>query len=126
MYPGYGWGTIGVVYCPGVHRGDGRPLVWWEVLVNFMQEKCEMLKRHWLLQLVELEEFLFATPPVPLVHSMETEDWVPEFSANISPALFRCYALDLAAVSPGGQRGQTVHPGQQGQACRVPLPAGAA
>ena len=26
---------------------------------------------------------------------------------------------------PVGQRGQTVHPGQQGQACRVPLPAGA-
>ena len=53
--------------------------MWWEVLVNFMQEKCEMLKRHWLLPLVELERFLFATPPVPLVHSMETEGWIPEF-----------------------------------------------
>ena len=53
--------------------------MWWEVLVNFMQEKCEMLKRHWLLQLVELEKFLFAAPPVPLVHSMETEGWIPEF-----------------------------------------------
>ena len=50
--------------------------MWWEVLVNFMQEKCEMLKIHWLLQLVK---FLFATPPVPLVHSMETEGWIPEF-----------------------------------------------
>ena len=53
--------------------------MWWEVLVNFMQEKCEMLKIHWLLQLVELVKFLFATPPVPLVHSMETEGWIPEF-----------------------------------------------
>ena len=35
-----------------------------------------MLKIHWLLQLVK---FLFATPPVPLVHSMETEGWIPEF-----------------------------------------------
>ena len=38
-----------------------------------------MLKRHWLLPLVELEKFLFAAPPVPLVHSMETEGWIPEF-----------------------------------------------
>ena len=58
-----------------------------------------------------------------LAHLPRLDTWV---SANISPALFRCYALALAAGSPGGQRGQMVHPVHQGQACRVPGLAGAA
>ena len=51
--------------------------------------------------------------------------WKLSFCKHLSSSV-QSYALDLAAVSPGGQGGQTVHPGQQGQACLVPLPAGAA
>merc|ERR1712030_114224 len=41
-------------------------------------------------------------------------------------SLFRSDALDLAAVAPGGQQGQSVQPEQQGQACHIPLLVGAA
>ena len=86
----------------------------------------EAVKKCWIFTESSLVETLWSrteSSEFCLAHLLRLDTWV---SANISPALFRCYALALAAGSPGGQRGQMVHPVHQGQACRVPVPAGAA